>query len=290
MKKLFALLFCCVTVFMGYAKSEKDDFVGVIDPYSGSAERNFEIYRDALQRVDVTIRCPETYTAVPIEVEGRREFFRNIGYYRCDMPTVRYVVGFESSDGNAVMLYPSTWLTEGLTDDAYRLGAASLEGEAVSIGAELRTAYRNADLDIVPLVEVIANDDMSQYANADTVAFYQFSLDKVGINYMDKNNHCVGVYLRKIGHPALLLKLMLNDEGYQNKDKYLRDMLGSVHYGDNNTQLSKYEARNNYGLAYRLNQKVEPCGPTSGEDYDMRISALREKYEAENDSLNSLRQ
>ena len=72
--------------------------------------------------------------------------------------------------------------------------------------------------------------DLPQYANADTAVVYTLEFDYLNpfINY----RHCVGVYLRKYGHPALLLKIALTDEGLKNKDKYIRQLLDNVRYGD----------------------------------------------------------
>lgn len=290
MKKfLLFLITICGCSSIGFAQ---DDKAYIIFPTMGSAERNFEIYRDALHGADVAIEQPATYKPINMEADSRIYFFMYT-HYRDNTPYAQYATGLESSDGNAAILFPGIMLAEGTSSDIAYIGAASLEGEACSIAPELRSAYRDSGLDVVPLVDIIVKDDMSQYANADTAAIYSFSLDKIGINYMDKYNKCIGVYLRKAGHPALLMKLMLTDEGYKNKDKYLKEMLGSIKYGDKTTALTPFEANKKSGLIYRLNQRASSSDIEFDKEYDNRynksMDELRIKWKAENDSLNRVR-
>lgn len=247
-----------------------------------SADSNFESYRESLSQQDIAINRPEGYGTINMSEPTRRDFFQTIGF-RCSHPNLYYIVGLQSPDGNAAFLYPSI---------ALNVERSTIEGGIHSIDAELRSAHRNTNLDVCPLVDVIVHDNMSQYANADTVAIYHFELDKVGVDYMNKYNHCIGVYLRKYAHPGLLLKIMLNDEGYANRDKYLRELFANVKMGDDAVPLLKRYEKRMTGSLFDFNRNPAQHVTETDEAFIERtkptMDRWREKYKQENDSLNRL--
>ena len=98
------------------------------------------------------------------------------------------------------------------------------------IESDLRMIHNDMHLDVRPMVKIIAEEDMSQYANADTAAIYEFDLHH---SFMDNYSRGVGIYLRKKNHPAMLLRLMFNYRSFQDKDKYIRQALDNIRFGDN---------------------------------------------------------
>lgn len=66
----------------------------------------------------------------------------------------------------------------------------------------------------------------------DTVVIYELDLLFNDVPYMDAYRHCIGVYLRKYAHPALLTKIMLTDAAYEHKDKYIGMLLDNISYGN----------------------------------------------------------
>lgn len=94
---------------------------------------------------------------------------------------------------------------------------------------ELRAAAGDGKKDVSGSVRKIELDDMSQYCNADVAYVYEMKLPEP---YMGKYSNSIGVCLRKYAHPALLMRVVMTDEGMKNKDEYLRALLGSVRYGD----------------------------------------------------------
>ncbi|MCM1504590.1 MAG: hypothetical protein NC127_05290 [Muribaculum sp.] len=128
-----------------------------------------------------------------------------------------YPVMAESESGDCLILYPGS---------GFDMGGPNLKKYVEN---ELKAVVVNKDLDTSTLIKVIAMDDMSEYANADTAYVYEFDFVKP---YMDKYTRCIGVCLRKYAHPGLMMKLALTDEGLAQKDEYLRMMLNSVRYGN----------------------------------------------------------
>lgn len=100
----------------------------------------------------------------------------------------------------------------------------------LEIESEIRATHGDCDLDVNPYVEIYDVRKQKGYANADTVAFYEFDLDSVLSPYVDTSRfkHCVGVYLRAKTHPALMLKIIMNDDGYAKKDDYVRILLDNI--------------------------------------------------------------
>lgn len=180
-------------------------------------ELRYDKYRRELKDYDIELTMPEGFTS--IDMRGR-----NFGLIPSLCPSMFidkiYPVGLESDDNEAVFLYPTIlfdadWQT--LQNGYY-------------IENELRAVHKDIDLDVRPLVDVYSLDDMSIYADADTVAIYLLDFP---MPFLDRYWHCIGVYLRKYGHPAMLMKIALNDAGLENKEEYLRKLLSTVKYGSN---------------------------------------------------------
>ena len=194
------------------------------DVYSHRADKSDETpltpfgqYCRDLEYFDVTISAPEDFSE--IDMRNRTRLDRSINpAYPSDEET--YAVGIESPDAQAAFLFPKI--------DADSRRQIIRKGHVVE--DELRFNRKDLALDVRPLIEVTEGKDLPQYANADTAVVYTLEFDYLNpfINY----RHCVGVYLRKYGHPALLLKIALTDEGLKNKDKYIRQLLDNVRYGD----------------------------------------------------------
>ncbi len=124
-----------------------------------------------------------------------------------------YMLAFVSNDEDCLLLYPTN------------LGL-SLSGMP---DAELKACAGNENIDTKDQILVVAQNDMSAYCNADTSYIYRM---KLPTPYLGKYPNCVGICLRKYAHPAMLMKIMLTDEGLASEDKYLKTLLSSISYGD----------------------------------------------------------
>lgn len=215
---------------------------------------------------------PEGCSKINMDAQSRDEFFTSFGpesYYH-----YRGAVGMQSPDGHAVFVYPALML--GL-DEVTELGWLP------EIVVELSDVYGCNEDNIRPNVEIIADKDMSAYAGADTAAIYHIDFKMTGIDFMDKYNHCVSVGLRKVGHPGLLLRIMLDDEGYKDKDKYLRLLLDSISYGDK--AVMKNDNVPGFLDFGRMTKKGNRRSAIDSEKRTKYRQILRDKWKAENDSL-----
>ena len=179
----------------------------------------FEQYCKDLRLLDVRINIPEGFKEIDMRERTRLDLLINPAY-----PSEEeiYPVAIESADAKAAFLFPK--IDFGSGKQIIRKGHV--------VEDELRFNNKNLALDVRPLIEVIAAEDMSQYADADTAVIYSLEVD-----YLNKflgftgYHHILGVYLRKYGHPAMLLKIAMNDEGLKHKDEYLRLLLDNVSFG-----------------------------------------------------------
>lgn len=123
-----------------------------------------------------------------------------------------YPLGLDADNSEALILLPTLFFDFG--NETLRRG--------MEIEKELRTAYRDCDLDVNDLVEIYDVRKKEGYANADTMAVYEFLTADAKSLYADSYEYCVGLYLRKLSHPALLIKILLTPEGYAHKNDYIR--------------------------------------------------------------------
>lgn len=200
-------------------------------------ESRMEQYAEELVPYDLTIGVPEGFHG--IDMRGRQYINTNIsknwqtsGMQLTGLP----VVALEADNDEAVFLYPTCVFPD---PNAASELMVQMVRSASQIESELRYSRGDMKLDVRPLIEIVSGDNMSDYANADTVVIYSFDFKRP---FLDRYNHCIGIYLRKYAHTPLLLKIALTKEGLPNKDKYIRQLLGSISYGDNpNPALVKSE-------------------------------------------------
>lgn len=133
-------------------------------------------------------------------------------------PTIGWIYSaiFESENNDALLLYPGLFKYLAPLDHL--------------IEQEIQASKSNHGLDVRPYLTVIAENDMTQYANADTVIVYEFEI--LGKPVLDKYTHGIGIYTRKYAHPSLGLKIVTDSKGLANKNKYIKTLLESVRYGN----------------------------------------------------------
>lgn len=87
-------------------------------------------------------------------------------------------------------------------------------------------------LTITAIIAVILTLSYSCLQNADTVLIYDLQLK---VPFLGKYTHATGIYLQKYAHPAMLLKVLMDDKGIKNKTQYIKMILESIKYGDSAT-------------------------------------------------------
>ncbi|MDE5553889.1 MAG: energy transducer TonB [Muribaculaceae bacterium] len=179
---------------------------------------DFDSYSHELRKADVTLTAPKSFKS--IDLKGRRNITYNINPNWSDAIPVPLIAGavLDNDDEGVAFIYPQVLFDNKSTKNAH------------VIETELRQNNDDMELDIRPIINIIAGEDMSEYANADTAVIYEYQFK---VPYLDTYRTCVGVYLRKYGHPALLMKIALSNKAADKKDKYLRLLLDNVAYGDN---------------------------------------------------------
>lgn len=188
----------------------------------------FGEYVDELKELDVAVTAPEgmrynddpayrsengyqTYTLdvnPDLRIPGCGHKYPNIGWV--------YSAAFESEDKDAVMLFPTSFGHMAQLDSSVEL--------------EIQASHSDQDMDVRKYLTVIAREDMSEYADADTAIVYEF--DILGKPFMDRYTHVIGVYLRKYAHPSLLMKIVTDDKGLARKEELLERLISCVKYGD----------------------------------------------------------
>lgn len=186
-------------------------------PPTFAAQETIESYSAALAPYDMAFTHPEGFRN--LDIRGRSYLSRCITGSDIGHPGDICGVALEANNQEAVLLFPQFYL-DFMTPQAR---------SASYVERTLRENLKNDSLDIRPLVNIITRENMSQYSNADTVLIYEFDFQNP---YIGHYNHCVGVYMRKYGHPAMEFKIALDDVGYRNKEHYINILFDSVKYGD----------------------------------------------------------
>ncbi|MDE6561780.1 MAG: energy transducer TonB [Muribaculaceae bacterium] len=186
-------------------------------------------YVEFLKQHDVYITLPQGYS--PASIRGLSDVKASIGNGTeninmfCQPIDIEAIA--EEDSCKAAICYPQIKLDfPGRSEPIY---LSTTHGSS-KIEADLRMIHDDMHLDVRPFVKIIDEEDMSQYANADTVAIYEFPLPR---HFMDIYTQGIGIYLRKKNHPAILLRVMYNPAYEKDKDKLIRTALGNIRFGDN---------------------------------------------------------
>lgn len=86
-----------------------------------------------------------------------------------------------------------------------------------------------AKLDSTKYVSVIAQDDMTDYFNADTVIIFKVSLPKP---YRGVYSECIGINTIKEGYPSAMMKILLREEGKKKEEEYMQLLFKNIRYPD----------------------------------------------------------
>ncbi|MCH5216899.1 MAG: hypothetical protein J1F10_08135 [Muribaculaceae bacterium] len=206
-------------------------FVVLSSYFSYAQNTDFERYAAKLNEKGVSLSLPKKAKSVDISSCRRLPINPDyaFGYF---MPGIffdwAYATAAESADAKALFLYPI------VPDNTpiVRLGYV--------IESEIQASKDNDEYDISGDIKIISDNNMNKYGGADTAVIYTFPLS---VPYLEKYNQCIGIYLRKYGHPALLLKVLTDDKGLEKKEKYIAQILSGVLY--KNLQLPEYIDKEN---------------------------------------------
>ena len=177
-----------------------------------------EQYSNDLGTLDITFTKPEGFSSVKLD-----NYF-GLQYYKqwpgkADIANWGYSMILESNDNQGALLYP----------------IIVADKPIITFGEQMESELKHMNpgtKDITPLLTFVAEDDMSRYANADTAVIYSFDVEGP---VLGKYPHVIGILLRKYAHQTLFLKIALSDDGLENKDVFIKALLGSLKYGNSNS-------------------------------------------------------
>lgn len=221
---------CILLSSMAMPLMAQRPILSFVDVKGSDADGLFSAYVDEIAAYDIAITRPENFHG--IEMRGRKYINESIARdWQTSGISVAEIcpVALEADNSEAVFVFPTCVLPGKLDSKSEFMPMVEMVKSGKLIEEELRRNKRDMKLDVSPLISVIANQDMSAYANADTVVIYEFDFHRP---LLDQYRHCVGIYLRKYAHTPLLLKIALNDAGYAVKEKYLRLLLDNISFGD----------------------------------------------------------
>ena len=84
-------------------------------------------------------------------------------------------------------------------------------------------------LDTAKYVRIIAEDDMRDYFNADTVYVIKVRLPKP---YKEVYSECIGINAMKKGYPTAMMKILLTEAGKRKEEEYMQVLFDNIHYPD----------------------------------------------------------
>lgn len=216
--------------------------------YTFAQKKLFKEYRSECARLfDIEIIKPKGFKTIGKMVPFRVNEGRSIGSF--------YRVALESGNKDCLILYPFFIKNRphGIAKNmAYGEVMAALNlapEEDDEMGPNLvngkfvlsrrKKTSRNKEtvkLDTAHYMRVIAEEDMENYFNADTVYVYDVPLLKP---YKGIYKECIGINMVKEGHPFGMIKVLLV-EGCDAKDKYMKQLFKSIRYSDS---IPDYKAR-----------------------------------------------
>lgn len=184
---------------------------------------------------DVTIKIPDGFKAR--KLDGDKELVINPGFHtRLQLPNGSigwiYQIILESADGNCAILMPIAF---------FKPGTVTALGSHVK--NEIKASQNDIHCDLKKHLNLITGPDMSRYSMADTAAVYPLNMSTP---YLGKYNNCTGVYLRKFAHPAMIIKILMTDEGLAHKEKYLKTLFDSITYGNTPSETGILSEKNDF--------------------------------------------
>ncbi len=143
-----------------------------------------------------------------------------------------YDLGATSEDGNCRLLYAS--LTQlaisyhGHVDNVYKSFASHELFSAINNGYNIH-AKEELTAEEAQQINIYSGKQAKEEYNADSV--YVIDFPNVSDKMAPRYTHCIGLYLCKAGYLPIMVKVLLTDNGYQDKDKYITLTQKAVRFG-----------------------------------------------------------
>lgn len=198
------------------------------------AKKNLKDKIDFMQtHFDITWAIPEGFKA--------EEWYRGEKMYSTVAPPKGgsaavnlYWMGAMSADRNCRLLYQCTGVLAGTT------GVKKITVFSTFVEHELYCAvngkgpWGHNKAKMMPewnkYVTIMSGEAARTAYNADSV--YVVDFPNVSERFATGYNHCIGFYMVNADHMPIIVMCLLNDAGYQQKDKYIQAVRQAVRFGD----------------------------------------------------------
>ena len=158
-----------------------------------------------------------------------------------------YWMGAVSADGNCRLLYQHIYMMAGISEttkiNVFDMFVTSELYSAVNGGY-----YMHEKKTIKPewnkYLTIASGPEVRAAYNADSI--YVVDFPNVSTAFAAGYNHCIGLYLCRAGHMPAIVMCLLNDDGYRQKNKYVKAVKQAVRFGDREWVYNRDEAAKAY--------------------------------------------
>ena len=210
---------------------------------SAQSEKLFNAYRSYGELYGIDVKKPEGFHII--------DYFALIKLNKNYDIGMGYEVIFQSECKDCLFLFPMYDTLKGRN-----LYANMTYGE---VEAALRIDPKKETMDTARYVKIVAETNMSDCFNADTVSFYKVPLDSIYVfepfplspSELRAYTTCIGINMRKSGFPSMLAKILLTEEGKKKEKEYVETFLSCIRYGDKPKKYSRRKERRVINRYYR---------------------------------------
>lgn len=205
MKQIIFCIGLLLVCFLGEAQEER------LPKY------NFKSLQAQLKEADVNITVPKGYEERPmvwsmIEMNPRNTGRMNRGSYG-GWP---FYATMQSKDGKCMFIYPQIF-KEWTSAPAF-------------ITYEVNNFFGSEDVDVSKYVTVLTGAESKKMGNADVAVLYK---TRSLAPFYGQYHYFMNIYLRKANHPFLMFKIAMTSESCMDVDKYIKELMAHIKYGDN---------------------------------------------------------
>lgn len=205
------------------------------------AKKNLRDKIDFTQKYfDITWAFPEDFKA--------EEWYRGEEIYSTMVPSKGgsgagnvYWMGAMSADRNCRLLYQSTMiLASTMAPEKNTVFSTFVEHELYcAVNGRDTQGHNKAKMkpEWNKYLTIMSGEEALTAHNADSV--YVVDFPNVSERFATGYNHCIGFYMVKADHLPIILMCLLNDAGYQQKDKYIQAVRQAVRFGDRKSVYNK---------------------------------------------------
>lgn len=168
-------------------------------------------------------------------------------------PGFLYQSMLQSKNKECLILYPQvSLLADNKTRIDERMPRSQMTGEiktALGFAQDRSNGPDKTTFDFNKYVKTLIGNDINKQINADTIFIAQIPLSKP---YQGKYPYCTGIYICKKKRPPMFFKCFFSEEGKLNESTYLKKILETVKYQNENWKLNESAfSKDNYNYFFK---------------------------------------